>query len=143
MRWISPPTRLEVARFRFESASMLRSMRRFSSSYSAITISIATKAQGAAATTLMLAPCSPGEPFRKWRETHRTPHEAKETPNSRSASVSCRRLSCQNTTATATYSMEAGITSEMAITLTALAAAHSPKNTASTSAGILHGFRCE
>ena len=48
MRWISPPTKLEVAKLRLESASMLRSMRRFSSSYNAMTMSMATKAEGTA-----------------------------------------------------------------------------------------------
>jgi hypothetical protein len=48
MRWISPPTKPEVARLRFESASMFRSMRRFSSSYKAMTMSMATKAEGTA-----------------------------------------------------------------------------------------------
>src|ERR1700731_907232 len=108
-----------------------------------MTISMATKAHGAAATTLMLAPWISGVAFRIWREIHRAPQEAKETPSSLSASVSCRRLSCQNTTATARYSRELGMIAEMENTLAALAAAHNPKRTPTASPGIFQALRCE
>src|SRR5229473_2866681 len=108
-----------------------------------MTISMATNAHGAAATTLIFAPWSSGALFRKCSETHRTPHDANETPRSRSASVSWRRLSCQNTTATATYNKEDGMTAETEIVCAALAAAQSPSKTPTNTAGIFQGFRWE
>src|SRR2546429_5984053 len=92
-----------------------------------MTISMETNAHGAAATTLMPAPWSSGVASRIWSAIHRAPQEAKETPSSLSASVSCRRLSCQNTTATAMNSREPGMIAEMENMLAALAAAHNPK----------------
>jgi len=64
-----------------------------------MTISMATNAHGAAATTLMPAPGVPASRSDVESDPQHSPR-SEETPSSLSASVSCRRLSCQNTTAT-------------------------------------------
>src|ERR1700688_176323 len=101
MRWISPPTKLEVAKLRLESASMLRSMRRFSSSYKAMTMSMATKAEGAATMDIHAVcwACPVCEKY-KYTDTLRMAQQANESANKWSTRVSCRRVSCQKMIAT-------------------------------------------
>src|SRR5438874_11658973 len=108
-----------------------------------MTMSMATNAQGAAATTFIPGPWSSGVAFMMCRAIHRTPQQAKETPRSRSAKVSWRRLSCQNTTATLTYSIEAGMSTETETALVAFDAAQNPKTMHTTSAGNFQDLRWE
>src|SRR5260370_29759409 len=105
-----------------------------------MTISMATNAHGAAATTFMPGPWSSGVAFIMWSAIDRTPQEAKETPSRRSARVSCRRLSCQNTTATARYTKEAGTRTETETAFAEFAAAHNPKSPATITHAIFQAF---
>jgi len=76
------------------------------------------------------------------RETHRTPHEAKETPKSRVRPAFPAAGFLARTHRHGDYSIEAGMTSEMAITLTAW-----PRPTAQkdrqNKCRKFQGFRCE
>src|SRR6202035_4729578 len=114
MRWISPPTKLEVAKLRLESASMLRSMRRFSSSYKAMTMSMATKAEGTAPMDINAVRwLGPACEKNKKTDTLRMAQQAKEIANKWSARVSWRRVSCQKMIATARKRHADGTTTGM------------------------------
>src|ERR1700686_289916 len=142
MRWISPPTKLEVAKLRLESASMLRSMRRFSSSYKAMTISMATNAEGTA-TTALRAICwvSPAEEKNKNSESFRMAQQTKEMASKWSARVSCRRVSCQKIMATARKRHADGTTTEMGTKCRELPMVHRARTPAVIQAGMIQGVR--
>src|SRR5882762_6910151 len=73
-----------------------------------MTMSMATNAHGAAATTFMPGPCSSGVAFRRLRAIHRTPQEAKETPSSRSARERRPHLQTVQELSTASAGSKAG-----------------------------------
>src|SRR6266852_3192672 len=122
---------------------MLRSMRRFSSSYDAITISMATNAEGTAEIGLSI-PTSTGALREKKKTTSCSTDQAtNETASKRSASVSCLRLSCQKTEATATNSSDDGTTTDTVLKrCAAFVNAHAPRTSAARPAANFHGLRC-
>src|ERR1700730_16751944 len=142
MRWISPPTKLEVAKLRLESASMLRSMRRFSSSYKAMTMSMATNAEGTAAMDIHAVCwlCAAGWKNRK-SDSLKMAQQVKEIASSWSASVSWRRLSCQKMMATARKRNAHGATTGMEKKCRELPVVHKPRTTALIPAARIHGLR--
>src|ERR1700730_496059 len=143
MRWISPPTKLEVAKLRLESASMLRSMRRFSSSYSAMTMSMATNAEGTAAMDInAICWLWPECEKNKKSDNLRIAQQAKEIASKWSARVSWRRVSCPKMKATARKRHADGITTEMEKKFRELPMVHKPSTTALITAAGIQGLRC-
>src|SRR3979411_2369865 len=142
MRWISPPTKLEVAKLRLESASMLRSMRRFSSSYKAMTMSMATNAEGTAAMDIN-AVCwlCPVCEKKKKSDSLRMAQQTKEIASKWSARVSWRRVSCQKMKATARKRHADGITTEMEKKCRALPTVQRPRTAAQILAARIQGLR--
>ena len=115
--WISPPVNPEVARFKFESASMFRSTRRFSSSYAAMIIRIAPNSSGISSTIRSSRPWGVAGPA-KCVITIMPPHATKASESSRSLMVSCRRLSRQITIPTAQKIAAIPYTGEIAMAFT-------------------------
>ena len=126
---------------------MFRSTRRFSSSYVAITISIATNADGTAASARNPSSSALAVPRRSTPRkivSRSAAHAKNEIASIRSASVSCLRLSIQKIVPTARYKQIDGITTGTIVNQpSAFAAAHTPSATAATPAADFHTFRCE